>query len=190
MTPKRPIVAILLAPFALLAGCRLLSPHPPQYEAFELPSGVVILDLTIPWHEHLLFARPGDKLTLHYQARLGDGVQIDSSWDRGEPVQVRLGDGDLPEGLEQGLVGMRQFARRRLTVPPELAYGSEGVPGIVPPGATVVFDVELMAVRRPKPAEADSAQTVPSGAPSSAAPASAPTAVGARIDSAGIPTDG
>lgn len=153
MTHHRSIVAIAALAWALvgssLAGCRLIDPRPPVYEPFELPSGVVVQDLTIPTHDHLLFARVGDQLTLHYEARLEDGSQIDSSWASGEPIEIRLGDGAVPLGLEQGLVGMRQFARRQLTVPPELAYGAEGVPGLVPPGAAVVFDLELMGLVRP-----------------------------------------
>lgn len=158
MRHLRTIVARPTAAWALWAGllvclpaCRLLDPRPPQYEPFVLPSGVGVQDVTIPWHEHLLFARVGDRLTLHYVARLASGELIDSSWDRGQPVVFELGDGSVPPGVEHGLVGMRQFAKRRLTVPPDLAYGSEGVPGLVPPGATVVFELELLDVRRPKP---------------------------------------
>ncbi len=126
----------------LLATACLSNPRPPEYEAVVLPSGVVRKDLVVP--EQGVASKPGDRVTLHYELRLGDGTLIDSSWDRGTPIEVVLGDGQLVPGIEQGLVGLRRFGRRRIVVPPELGFGEEGVADRVPPRAILYVTVELM----------------------------------------------
>ena len=81
------------------------------------------------------------------QIALEDGTVVDSSLDRGTPLEITLlpGEIDVP-GLAQGLMGMRVLSRRRLLVPPELAYGEEGLPPLVPPNSTLVIDLELLLV--------------------------------------------
>jgi FKBP-type peptidyl-prolyl cis-trans isomerase len=88
----------------------------------------------------------GDTVTVHYIGTLTNGNKFDSSYDRGAPLPpFRLGAGAVIPGFEQGIVGMRIGGKRRLTIPPSLAYGSTGQ-GQIPPNATLVFEVELLAI--------------------------------------------
>ena len=136
--------AACLAALATLAGCSLFADSPPEYTAATLASGLVVQDLVVP--DKGPRAKTGDLVTVHYEGRLQDGAVFDSSYDRGTPISFELGAGEVPAGLDEGLVGMRLRGRRRLTVPSDLGYGSEGVAGLVPPGALLVFELELTAL--------------------------------------------
>lgn len=94
-------------------------------------------------------AESGDTVTVHYVGTLESGEQFDSSRDRGEPFTFRLGAGDVIPGWDEGLVGMQVGGVRRLTIPPDLAYGDTGFPPDIPPNATLVFEVELLDVEEP-----------------------------------------
>ena len=91
-------------------------------------------------------AEAGQDIVVHYVGRLADGTQFDSSLARGDPLDFALGAGDVIKGWDQGVPGMRVGGKRRLTIPPELAYGEHGLAGIIPPHATLVFDVELLEI--------------------------------------------
>jgi peptidylprolyl isomerase len=97
-------------------------------------------------------ARAGDIVVVDYTGWIDNngrfGRRFDSSRDRGQPLAFRLGSGEVMRGWDEGIAGMRVGGRRRLIVPPYLAYGSRGVPGVIPPGATLIFDVELIEVGR------------------------------------------
>ena len=88
----------------------------------------------------------GDNVSVHYTGWLTDGTKFDSSVDRGEPFQFVLGTGQVIQGWDQGVAGMRVGDKVRLTIPPELAYGEAGYPGAIPAKATLIFEVELLAV--------------------------------------------
>lgn len=90
-------------------------------------------------------ARVGQKATVHYEGRLTDGKVFDGSKGRG-PFSFPLGGGRVIKGWDQGVPGMKVGGKRRLTIPSHMAYGDRGVPGVIPPGATLVFDVELIGV--------------------------------------------
>ncbi len=88
----------------------------------------------------------GQKVKVHYTGWLTDGKKFDSSLDRGVPFSFVLGRGQVIPGWDQGVSGMKVGAKRKLTVPPELGYGSRGFPGAIPPNSTLVFEVELLGV--------------------------------------------
>ena len=93
-------------------------------------------------------ATKGKTVSVHYTGRLPDGTKFDSSYDRGQPIDFPLGTGVVIKGWDQGIEGMKVGGKRKLTIPPELAYGARGTPGgPIPPNATLVFDVELTAVK-------------------------------------------
>jgi len=92
-------------------------------------------------------AKDGDTLVVHYTGTLTDGKQFDSSRGRA-PFEVTLGQRRVIAGWEQGLQGMKKGETRKLTIPPELGYGARGAGGAIPPNATLVFDVELLEIKR------------------------------------------
>ena len=93
-------------------------------------------------------AKPGDTLTVNYVGvAFSTGAEFDASWDRGQPFDVPLGAGRVIKGWDRGLVGMRKGGRRMLTIPPELAYGTEGYPPTIGPNETLIFVVDAVAIK-------------------------------------------
>jgi FKBP-type peptidyl-prolyl cis-trans isomerase FkpA len=88
----------------------------------------------------------GKTVTVHYTGWLTDGTKFDSSLDRGQPFSFPLGGGRVIQGWEQGVTGMRIGGQRRLTIPPHLGYGARGAGNVIPPNATLIFDVQLLGV--------------------------------------------
>ncbi len=105
---------------------------------------VQINDITIGTGEE---ADVGMTVTVDYTGWLADGTKFDSSKDSGQPLTFTLGARQVIPGWEQGVVGMKVGGKRELTIPPELAYGSRGAGGVIPPNATLKFEVELLAVK-------------------------------------------
>jgi FKBP-type peptidyl-prolyl cis-trans isomerase FkpA len=91
-------------------------------------------------------ATTGQKVSVHYTGTLTDGSKFDSSHDRGTPFVFQLGAGQVIRGWDQGVPGMKVGGKRRLTVPPEMAYGARGFPPVIPANATLIFEVELVGV--------------------------------------------
>jgi FKBP-type peptidyl-prolyl cis-trans isomerase FkpA len=109
----------------------------------SVPSSLIKEDLVIGTGE---IAALGNDVLVHYVGRMANGVQFDSSLARRDPLDFSLGAGDVIRGWDEGIQGMKVGGKRRLTIPPELAYGEHGCGGVIPPQATLVFEVELLEV--------------------------------------------
>ena len=92
-------------------------------------------------------ATSGKTVSVHYTGWLTDGKKFDSSKDRGKTFDFRLGAGQVIRGWDEGFAGMKVGGKRKLTIPPEMGYGKQGASGVIPPNATLVFEVELLGVK-------------------------------------------
>jgi FKBP-type peptidyl-prolyl cis-trans isomerase FkpA len=108
------------------------------------PSGLKYTDLAVGQGEE---ARPGKTVEVHYTGWLTNGTKFDSSLDRNRPFSFHLGAGQVIRGWDEGVAGMKVGGKRRLTIPPDLGYGARGAGGVIPPNATLVFEVELLGVK-------------------------------------------
>ena len=108
------------------------------------PSGLIIE--TLATGSGAAAAR-GDKVSVHYTGWLTNGTKFDSSRDRNEPFSFRLGAGQVIPGWDEGVVGMQPGGKRKLTIPAQLAYGTRGAGGVIPPDAVLVFEVELLGIQ-------------------------------------------
>ncbi len=116
---------------------------PTENKVHHLASGLVYEDIVVGSGT---MADPGLTATVHYTGWLTDGTKFDSSLDRGQPFKFQIGAGQVIRGWDEGVKGMRVGGKRRLTIPPDLGYGAQGAGGVIPPNATLVFEVQLLGV--------------------------------------------
>ena len=110
----------------------------------ETSSGLQYLDLVKGSGRE---AHLGETASVHYTGWLKDGTKFDSSLDRGQPFQFRLGAGRVIKGWDEGVVGMNIGSKRKLIIPPHLGYGNRGAGRVIPPNAILIFEVELLDLR-------------------------------------------
>lgn len=109
-----------------------------------MPSGLRYQDVVVGRGAEAVV---GKEAVVHYTGWLPDGKKFDSSRDRGQPFSFTLGAGQVIVGWDQGVAGMKVGGRRKLVIPADLGYGAAGAPPVIPPGATLVFDVELLDMK-------------------------------------------
>jgi FKBP-type peptidyl-prolyl cis-trans isomerase len=149
--PRTLIAALAAAAFLLLtAACAdpqngKATQAQAEAEGREIvtPTGLKYLDLKVGEGPE---ATSGNVVEVHYTGWLENGTKFDSSLDRQEPFTFRLGAGEVIEGWDQGVAGMKVGGKRKLTIPPDLGYGNEGSGEVIPPGATLTFEVELLGI--------------------------------------------
>ena len=152
MHPKTTLPRVLFA-LLMLAGPLLPAASavqdkkpaaPPAVRENVTPSGVRYVDLQLGQGDE---AQLGKIVEVHYTGWLQDGTKFDSSRDREHPFTFRLGAGDAIKGWDEGLLGMKVGGKRKLTIPPELGFGKQGIGSVVPPSAVLVYELELVGVR-------------------------------------------
>ena len=141
-------LSILLVVFAMTSGhaqTNTSSPTKVEGDGTTTASGLKYWDITPGTGDT---AVKGQQVRVHYTGWLTDGKKFDSSVDRGEPFVFPLGAGRVIKGWDEGVAGMKIGGKRQLRIPPELGYGARGAGGDIPPNATLIFDVELLAVSK------------------------------------------
>jgi FKBP-type peptidyl-prolyl cis-trans isomerase FkpA len=126
-------------------GSGVSTPSAPAGNEVTAASGLKYQDLVVGTGAEVA---TGDSVSVHYTGWLTDNTKFDSSLDSGRPFWFELGSGNVIKGWDEGVKGMKVGGKRKLTIPPQLAYGERGYPGTIPPNATLVFDVELLEVRK------------------------------------------
>ncbi|MFH1193624.1 MAG: FKBP-type peptidyl-prolyl cis-trans isomerase [bacterium] len=92
--------------------------------------------------------KKGDTVSVHYTGWLTDGTKFDSSVDRGQPFSFTVGAGQVIQGWDEGLVGMKVGGKRKLTIPSQMGYGPTGAAGVIPPNAVLIFEIELLKINQ------------------------------------------
>lgn len=125
------------------SGSATISTAGAEPEKAKNMDGLKIEDITVGTGEA---AVAGRVVTVNYLGTLTNGSKFDSSYDRNEPFSFTLGAGEVIKGWDEGVAGMKVGGKRKLTIPPELGYGAAGAGGVIPPNATLIFEVELLKV--------------------------------------------
>lgn len=138
------IGVLLLALIAFLVYRSISQPAPLEAPAAQNESGLIIETLA---EGNGAAAKAGDTVQVHYVGRLLDGTKFDSSYDKNQPFTFTLGASQVIKGWDEGVARMKVGGKRKLTIPPDLAYGSQGAGSLIPPNSTLVFEVELLEIK-------------------------------------------
>lgn len=141
---KSPYRSSLIAIVVLTLGVGVGGSMAESNQEVTTPSGLKYVDQTVGTGD---VAVVGKNVSVHYTGWLENGKKFDSSVDRGQPFSFPLGAGRVIKGWDEGVQGMKVGGKRKLTIPSDLGYGSRGAGGVIPPNATLIFDVELLGVR-------------------------------------------
>ena len=130
---------------SVLVAAVVLSPTPTKAQpVMTTPSGLKIIDTQVGTGAS---PQAGQTAVVHYTGWLLDGKKFDSSKDHGQPFSFQVGRGQVIKGWDEGVATMKVGGKRTLIIPPDLGYGARGAGGVIPPNATLIFDVELLAVK-------------------------------------------
>ena len=143
----RHAIALMAVGLMLCAGCGADTPkeNPAAVETMTTSSGLKYVDIKIGDGP---MPKAGQVVSVHYTGWLVDGKKFDSSYDRKEPLEFSIGKGQVIKGWDEGVGSMRVGGKRKLIIAPQLAYGERGIEGVIPPKATLVFEVELLEIKR------------------------------------------
>jgi peptidylprolyl isomerase len=146
MTLRRTILISLLAMAVAACGAGAVNDQAAPSEV-TTPSGLKYVDEVVGSGES---PQTGDFVVVHYTGTLQDGTKFDSSVDRGQPFTFQIGIGQVIQGWDEGVASMKVGGKRKLIIPPDLGYGAQGAGGVIPPNATLVFEVELLEIPKVK----------------------------------------
>lgn len=141
------LAGLLVGALVLLSACSTEKPYPGIPTAkgtTSTSSGLRFIDIE---EGSGATPRPGNMVVVHYTGFLMDSTKFDSSIDRDEPLEFMVGVGQVIKGWDEGLLTMKTGGTRKLIIPAHLAYDDRGVPGLIPPGSDLVFDVQLLNVK-------------------------------------------
>ena len=140
---KSPYLSSLMAIVVLTLAVGVGGSMAESTQEVTTPSGLKYVDQAVGTGD---VAVVGKNVSVHYTGWLENGKKFDSSVDRGQPFSFPLGAGRVIKGWDEGVQGMKVGGKRKLTIPSDLGYGSRGAGGVIPPNATLIFDVELLGV--------------------------------------------
>jgi peptidylprolyl isomerase len=126
--------------------------YDPQREVMEMPEEIIETATGLGYVEIVEGTGPmpktGETVSVHYTGWLKSGTKFDSSVDRGQPLEFPIGKGRVIKGWDEGVGTMKVGGKRKLVIPAHLGYGDRGAGGVIPPGATLIFEVELLAINK------------------------------------------
>jgi FKBP-type peptidyl-prolyl cis-trans isomerase len=138
------IIILVLAVIAFFVIKGIVQKPPETSGVTTTDSGLQYEDLVVGTGAE---AKVGDTVSAHYTGTLEDGTKFDSSLDRNQPFEFTIGAGQVIKGWDEGVVGMKVGGTRKLTIPPDLAYGDQGAGSIIPPNATLIFEIQLLEIK-------------------------------------------